>query len=132
GVGSTFTLFLPQSYTGPAAVATGEAAPTVVKVLPPPSAEEVRDDRDSLQPGEPVLLIVEDDPHYARVLLGLARDKGFKGLVAMRGNVALSLAREYRPTAISLDRSEERRVGKECRCGRWRAEWKERKQECRA
>ena len=37
------------------------------------------------------------------MLLGLARDKGFKGLVAMRGNVALSLAREYRPTAISLD-----------------------------
>ena len=49
------------------------------------------------------MLIVEDDPHYARVLLGLARDKGFKGLVATRGSVALSLARKFQPTAITLD-----------------------------
>jgi DNA-binding response OmpR family regulator len=47
--------------------------------------------------------IVEDDPHYARVLLGLAREKGFKGIVAMRGNAALALARQYQPTAITLD-----------------------------
>ena len=39
------------------------------------------------------LLIVEDDPHYARILLGIARTKGFKGLVANRGQQALSLAR---------------------------------------
>ena len=50
-----------------------------------------------------MLLIVEDDPHYARVLLGLARDSGFKGLVALRGQQALVLARQYRPTAITLD-----------------------------
>jgi len=49
------------------------------------------------------VLIIEDDPHYARILLGLARDKGFKGLVAMKGAVGLSLARQYKPTAISLD-----------------------------
>ena len=48
-------------------------------------------------------LIVEDDPHYARVLLGLARDKGFKGLVATRGHEAITLARQYRPTVITLD-----------------------------
>ena len=60
--------------------------------------EEVNDDRASIQPGvtENVLLIVDDDPHYARVLLGLARDKGFKGLVANRGEKALALTREYR------------------------------------
>ena len=50
-----------------------------------------------------MLLIIEDDPHYARVLLGLARDKGFKGLVATRGNIGLDLAREYKPAAITLD-----------------------------
>jgi CheY-like chemotaxis protein len=50
-----------------------------------------------------VLLIVEDDSHYARVMVDLARDNGFKVLVAARGGEALELAREYRPTAISLD-----------------------------
>jgi hypothetical protein len=49
------------------------------------------------------MLVVEDDPHYARVLADLARDKGFKVLVAMRGSDALTLTRQFRPTAISLD-----------------------------
>ncbi len=57
----------------------------------------------SLEEGDSVLLVVEDDPHYARVLCDLSRDKGFKVLVAMTGTEALALAREYRPTAISLD-----------------------------
>src|SRR5205085_12587444 len=74
-----------------------------IKVLPAPSTEDVLDDRSRLEEGDLVLLIIEDDPHYARVLLGLARDKGFKALVAMRGSIALSMAREYKPTAISLD-----------------------------
>jgi len=56
-----------------------------------------------VQPGDNVLLIIEDDPHYARVLLGLARDKGFKGLVATKGAAGLALTRQYKPTAISLD-----------------------------
>jgi CheY-like chemotaxis protein len=56
-----------------------------------------------LQPDDAVLLIVEDDPHYARVLCDLSRDKGFKVLAAQRGTEALALAREFRPTAISLD-----------------------------
>ena len=50
-----------------------------------------------------MLLIVEDDPHYARVLCDLSHDKGFKVLVATRGADALALAREFRPAAISLD-----------------------------
>ena len=53
--------------------------------------------------GEPVMLIVEDDPHYARILLDLAREKGFKGLVAGKGATVLVLARQYHPAAISLD-----------------------------
>ena len=66
-------------------------------------AEQILDDRDTLQPDDAVLLIVEDDPHYARVLCDLSRDTGFKVLVAMRGAEALALARQYRPTAVSLD-----------------------------
>ena len=65
--------------------------------------EAVPDDRDSLEPDDTVLLIVEDDPHYARVLVDLAHDHGMKVLVAMRGADALALAREYQPTAVSLD-----------------------------
>jgi CheY-like chemotaxis protein len=49
------------------------------------------------------LLIVEDDPHYARVLCDLSHDKGFKVLVASRGAEALALAREFHPSAVSLD-----------------------------
>ena len=50
-----------------------------------------------------MLLIVEDDPHYARIVMDLAHDMGLKVLVAARGVEALALAREFRPMAISLD-----------------------------
>ena len=46
---------------------------------------------------------MEDDPHYARIMIDLARDKGFKALLAMRGDDALDLAKQYQPTAVSLD-----------------------------
>ena len=65
--------------------------------------EAIEDDRNNLQPGDAILLIVEDDVHYARILCDLSRDKGFKVLVALRGAEALALAREFHPTAISLD-----------------------------
>jgi len=112
GRGSTFTLYLPQTYVGPA-VSTivktekdGGSATVPMFLSNVATAEQesrIEDDRNSLEEGDGVLLIVEDDPHYARVLCDLSRDKGFKVLVAMTGTEALSLAREYRPTAISLD-----------------------------
>ena len=111
GQGSTFTLYLPLSYTGPAR-ATMPVGPTTYQsiavsalpVLAIAKAEDaVADDRDTIEEGDNILLIVADDPHYARVLGGLARDKGFKALVASRGQAALMLARQYLPTAITLD-----------------------------
>ena len=111
GVGSTFTLYLPLRYVGPIvgtrADDVDDAAPvtsrfSVVRV-PDRPVEVVLDDRDQISPGDPTLLIVEDDPHYARILVDLARDKGLKTLVAVRGIDALTLARQYRPTAVSLD-----------------------------
>jgi HAMP domain-containing protein/CheY-like chemotaxis protein len=105
GEGSTFTLYLPLRYVGPAMVIDGFATerPAPPVPLPAPRTEEIDDDREAIVAGEPVLLIVEDDPHYAKVLLDLARENGFKGIVAMRGIEAIALARKYLPTAISLD-----------------------------
>jgi len=111
GKGSTFTLYLPQTYVGPSATTTAPESHDLhkpvlqlanVKIVEH-AVEHIPDDRENLQPGDTVLLIVEDDPHYARVLVDLARDKGLKVLVAMRGAEALALAREYKPTAVSLD-----------------------------
>jgi len=66
-----------------------------------PSSYE--DDRATIEPGDRVLLIVEDDENFARVLLEMARGRGFKGIVALRGRDALTVAHEYKPDAISLD-----------------------------
>ena len=110
-VGSTFTLYLPITYAGPSVAtrtASGPAtaqlqAPGTPIILPERAIEQIADDRLEIQPGDLILLIVEDDPHYCRVLIDLARDKGFKVLVAMRGADALELAKQYQPTAVSLD-----------------------------
>jgi HAMP domain-containing protein/CheY-like chemotaxis protein/signal transduction histidine kinase len=108
--GSTFTLYLPIKYVGPNASQTGIAAllPAASPVLAAHVASEratepIPDDRMDIQPGDAILLIVEDDPHYARILVDLARDKGFKALLAMRGDDALNLAKQYQPAAVSLD-----------------------------
>src|SRR5581483_9461674 len=112
GQGSTFTLYIPQTYVGPAVPNVPRVEKSGVPVATPTFlttisvAEKdahIEDDRENLLEGDAVLLIVEDDPHYARVLCDLSRDKGFKVLVAPNGTEALSLAREFRPTAISLD-----------------------------
>jgi HAMP domain-containing protein/CheY-like chemotaxis protein/signal transduction histidine kinase len=112
GKGSSFTLYLPQTYVGPSSMVSLErrysSAPSTAQQLAVASIvespiEKIPDDRDNLQPDDAVLLIVEDDPHYARVLCDLSRDKGFKVLVAMRGAEALALARKFHPTAVSLD-----------------------------
>ena len=114
GAGSVFTLYLPitylgsgitRSYSGSAEGSPQPAQPPVTfsvrSVERPP--EPIPDDRNTVSPGESVVLIVEDDPHFARLMMGAAREKGFKVLIATRGTEALALAREHHPTAISLD-----------------------------
>jgi CheY-like chemotaxis protein/HAMP domain-containing protein/signal transduction histidine kinase len=108
GSGSTFELFLPASYVGPAysrfnVQSRGQYEPREIGAPLPAPALEIIDDREVLQPGDKILLIVEDDPPYARILLEAARARGFRGIVAMRGADAIALARQYLPTAISLD-----------------------------
>src|SRR5262249_6990439 len=61
------------------------------------------EEREDIDPGDTIVLVVEDDPHYARIIMDLARDRGFKVLLAMRGAEALDLAKQFQPTAVSLD-----------------------------
>jgi HAMP domain-containing protein/signal transduction histidine kinase/CheY-like chemotaxis protein len=128
GVGSTFTLYLPQTYVTPSAQsksdalrimppvlmeqAVKETADASVDIILPAAAmatEElvedlvIDDDRNLIQPGDAALLIVEDDITFARILVDLARDRGLKTLVALRGSSAMTLAREFKPGAITLD-----------------------------
>ncbi|QRK04469.1 HAMP domain-containing protein [Archangium violaceum] len=130
GKGSTFTLYVPQTYVPPPSqlrpplpngngngngasanrVASEERlnalraeVEAVVQDAELAREEEVEDDRRTIQPGDRTLLIIEDDIVFARIILGLAREKGFKGLVALRGDTGLAMARQYRPDAITLD-----------------------------
>jgi HAMP domain-containing protein/CheY-like chemotaxis protein/signal transduction histidine kinase len=106
GQGSAFTLYLPQSYVGPSipSVTTQVAE----AILPKEKAvemliERVEDDRETVSPDDKIMLIVEDDPHYARVLRNVGRETGFKVLIAHGGSEALDLVQEYQPVMVSLD-----------------------------
>jgi CheY-like chemotaxis protein len=119
GQGSTFTLFLPHTHVPMRTVrkeTTSSTLPATPLRLDTPAdvAEEnpievvpteitIEDDRSHLLPNDKVLLIIEDDPNYARILLEMAHEKGFKGVVAQRGNVALSMVRDFKPVAVTLD-----------------------------
>ncbi len=61
------------------------------------------DDRDTINRGDPVVLIVEDDPRFASILLTMAHEAGFKGVVTGEGAAVVPLAKRFRPDAITLD-----------------------------
>jgi HAMP domain-containing protein/CheY-like chemotaxis protein/signal transduction histidine kinase len=82
-----------QPWNDDSAVATAE----------PAQEAGVNDDRETVEPGDRVVLIVENDTNFAKILLDMAHDKGFKGLVALDGEVGLNLAHAFRPDAITLD-----------------------------
>ncbi|WP_257453940.1 hybrid sensor histidine kinase/response regulator [Archangium lipolyticum] len=128
GKGSTFTLYVPQTYVpapsqprpqlsngngngnGSNRAASEERlnalraeVETAMQDAELAREEDVEDDRRSIQPGDRTLLIIEDDIVFARIILGLARERGFKGLVALRGDTGLAMARQFRPDAITLD-----------------------------
>jgi HAMP domain-containing protein/signal transduction histidine kinase/CheY-like chemotaxis protein len=155
--GSTFTLFLPQTYSPPrmarksattpatrsAATLTAATVPAPAPVAVPaglapnngetearspsngwgngtppaaaprataagdvptvPLINEAGDDRGCIQPGDRVMLIIENDLTFARVLLESAREQGFKGLVTSLGAAALAMTRDYQPDMVTLD-----------------------------
>jgi CheY-like chemotaxis protein/signal transduction histidine kinase/HAMP domain-containing protein len=131
GVGSVFTLYLPYHRGGfiNHAPATGIAQQSEARIgtaLPsapvaagssakaeeasPQAAvtvlleqEAATDDRYLIAPGDPSILVVEDDGDFASAVAALARERNLKVIISENGNAALTLARDYTPTAIFLD-----------------------------
>jgi signal transduction histidine kinase/DNA-binding response OmpR family regulator/CHASE3 domain sensor protein len=121
GQGSTFTLTIPDSETSRNTIESPEQPSAEVLDLPAPAKEilpgfpdaasftvpmipeSIPDDRADIKPGDRNILIVEDDVYFAKSLLGFTRQRGYKGLVAVRGDEGIELARQYRPTGILLD-----------------------------
>ncbi|MEP7093657.1 MAG: response regulator [Flavobacterium sp.] len=65
--------------------------------------DEIEDDRNTVSKDDKVILIVEDDINFAKSLLTFSRNKGYKGVVAVRGDYALDFALKYKPIGILLD-----------------------------
>jgi len=109
GRGSTFTILLPLKgpstsdvapmLTPAPAPAAGPRPATTSALLP----DAVEDDRGSIAAGDTVILVVEDDPVFARILADMVRRKGYRVLVAMDGESGLQLAARHVPTGILLD-----------------------------
>ncbi len=115
GAGSTFTLFLPLERRGktqetpiprlgqhsvPQRRAVGPERPQLSSTLAP---EFLPDDRQAIKEGDWSVLIIEDDPQFADILMGQARKRGFKCLAAGDGGSGLQLANDYQPSSIILD-----------------------------
>jgi signal transduction histidine kinase/CheY-like chemotaxis protein len=114
GQGSTFTLYLPAVFSAPKQTRKVWVGPAVAgRDLPrllaraedelSPAIQVVADDRDSVAPGENVLLIVDNDPSFAQLLLEVAREQGWKAVVSMCGASAVAQARQLQPSAVTLD-----------------------------
>jgi CheY-like chemotaxis protein/HAMP domain-containing protein/putative methionine-R-sulfoxide reductase with GAF domain len=115
GKGSRFTLYLPIAYdcganapmhaARPMLLAGQQSTQVVVSRESTPLLvpAEIIDDRQSIQPGDAVLLIIEDDAKFGRILLDLAHDRGFKAVVSATGSGALPLVRRFNPALITLD-----------------------------
>ena len=101
GEGSTFTVLVPQQWAFIAGDKTKEpmsAAPARVY-----AQQMVKDDRDDIEPGDKVMLIVEDDIKFASILRDFARNRQYKTVIALSGDEGLMSASKYVPAAIILD-----------------------------
>ncbi|HEY0066333.1 MAG TPA: ATP-binding protein, partial [Flavisolibacter sp.] len=117
GKGSEFTIYIPVSKAVQARKPqpaeqqpAPEEKPQPQEQKPPRKdlrAEKIPaalpDDRNNVQAGDKTILIIEDDTGFARALLDFTRQRGYRGLVAVRGDEGLELAKQYRPLGILLD-----------------------------
>lgn len=123
GKGSRFTLYLPKEAPVRIVQEQDEAA-AAIELIPSMFAERekgantrthvvnaepvhvespIEDDRNTIISGDKVMLIIEDDIHFARILLEMSRSHGFKTIIAVQGDTGLQLAKSYIPDAIILD-----------------------------
>ncbi|TDG37473.1 response regulator [Pedobacter changchengzhani] len=110
GEGSVFTLILPidkqkniefiDPWVKPLEISPVVKAPNLTVTHIP---QEIEDDRDNISADDKVILIIEDDTPFAKTLLNFTRKRNYKGLVAVRGDVGLEMAKQYNPLAILLD-----------------------------
>jgi len=115
GRGSTFTLYLPEEFDTSLATAIDkeiEVRETVTERKEPvpitsshpaPGLNAANDDSDNITGNDKVVLIIEDDDVFSTMLLGFARQRNYKGVIAKQGSTAVSLARHHKPNAILLD-----------------------------
>ncbi|HMJ70170.1 MAG TPA: response regulator [Cyclobacteriaceae bacterium] len=113
GKGSTFTLYLPSHFDAHSMKQTSkrisvkekftERVPVPQSEVELTSSDDGIDDRHIVTEHSKTVLIMEDDPMFAKLLLDFVRERGYKGVIAHQGNTGLSFARHYKPDAIMLD-----------------------------
>ncbi|EQA98512.1 response regulator [Sphingobium baderi] len=107
GTGSVFSLLLPERFDSASSRihprAPAEPRPSGISPVRPPSRPAASDDRERLAGDSRVILIVEDDPVFARILCEIAHEQGFQCLIAGTADEGALLARQYVPHAVILD-----------------------------
>ncbi|MBU3916193.1 response regulator, partial [bacterium] len=111
GEGSAFTLYMPEKQ-GPShpekqsstkGFDSNPDTPQPIEEDSRPKPKEIKDDRKATTKGDKSILIIEDDPTFAKILRDISRENGFKSLICQDGETGLQFADYYNPSAIILD-----------------------------
>ncbi len=115
GFGTIFTLYLPEKLDKKISVIKKEekTLTKIHKIKEPgkytkvnkliPLPKDLYDDRESIKKGDKFILVIEDDPAFLKILYDLAKEKGFKTMIAMDGETGIYYADFYQPSALILD-----------------------------
>jgi len=117
GKGSEFIIYIPKTKPGEIAKEKTSDFDSVmteaaieennlvgqISDIPSTNSPALDDDRNDISTGDKIILIVEDDLPFARALLDYTRTKGYKAVVALRGDEGITLAKKYKPTGVLLD-----------------------------
>ena len=114
--GSTFTLFIPLeakiadleiNLNNPEQDSNLAISSSQSELIPTNPTSyllgEIMDDRNEIKAGDRLILVIEDDHVFARMLMNHCHKFGFKAIVALQGDKGLAYAKKYKPYAIILD-----------------------------